>query len=172
MRRITSTLLIAVLVFQMAGTWGIFQCRRMQVRKEVKREIKLNLAQRSNTTFVFDSEEWASLEWFTDDEFRMDGHMYDLVRVTPCPDGSVEALCLPDTEETTLHAMLADACRKAMQDDPAAGPGRAQPWTLIYLPVAQTELVIPSSRSFRNSLESPIPSSWVASADAPPPRRG
>ena len=107
-------LLLAVLVTQSVHL-GLFEVRRLAVRKEMKQRIREGLPAHELVRFTFSAADYARLE--KEDggrEFWVDGHIYDVVRSTTDADGTVRIEAVDDRDEARLMAGLKELIEQGM----------------------------------------------------------
>jgi hypothetical protein len=111
---LTSLLLLAVMAVQLVQV-ASFEVRRMALRREMKQQIRQGLPQHELVRFTFSPAEYEALE--KEDggrEFWVDGHIYDVVRRTMAPDGSMHIEAVDDRDEARLMAGLNDLLQSGM----------------------------------------------------------
>jgi len=130
---LTSLLLLAVMAVQLVQV-ASFEVRRMALRREMKQQIRQGLPQHELVRFTFSSAEYEALE--KEDggrEFWVEGHIYDVVRRTTGPDGSVHIQAVDDRDEARLMAGLNDLLQNSM-DDKGMGRDRARAVVAAFAP--------------------------------------
>lgn len=121
---LTSLLLLAVMATQLVHL-ASFELRRMSLRKEMKHRIRQGLPQAELVRFTFTVAEYAALEKEDDGkEFWVDGHIYDVVRISSDTDGSFHIEAVDDRDEARLMADLQDLLKDGMEQR-GLGRGRA-----------------------------------------------
>lgn len=117
---ITFTLVFAASLFFLAGQsldYFVFKYRQSVIRKEIKKQIKNGVAEEDLFTFAVADINTDHVEWIKPGkEFRMNGTMYDIVRMEII-DGKSYYKCINDEQEGKLFAELDEMVNKRMNDD-------------------------------------------------------
>lgn len=96
--------------------FGVFELFQKNLRSEIVNQIKRGVPQRQQVILHFGIEDYrntsSKIDWKDDNEFRLDGKMYDIVK-TEFTEDSVFVYCIIDTEETDLYSIL----DKLIEDD-------------------------------------------------------
>jgi len=88
----------------MAGYHFIFHFHQSEIKREVKQAIKSNPGNENIVKFSFsvnDKESIEKLSWEGDDEFILDGEMYDVIS-KKIENGKLIIHCISDKKETAL----------------------------------------------------------------------
>lgn len=117
---ITFVFVMAASLFFVAGQsldYFVFKYRQSQIRKEIKKQIKNGVAEEDLFTFAVADINTDHVEWIKPGkEFRMNGTMYDIVRME-LMDGKSYYKCINDEQEGKLFAELDEMVHKRMNDD-------------------------------------------------------
>lgn len=113
-RQVCSILFLLILVLPTVVTYTYFQYRR----KEIKREVKLQLANLNFDDLVllrFSNHELdAKVRWKHSKEFEFEGKMFDIIQLKKSKD-SISFWCWLDKQETELNnklnTLLVEVCR-------------------------------------------------------------
>lgn len=137
---LTALLLLALMAMQLVQV-ASFEVRRMVLRQEIKQRIHLGLPEDELVRFAFTRTAYEALE--KEDggrEFRIDGHLYDVVRSTVDADGTVHVEAVNDRAEARLIAHLGTLLGAGMKQ---RGMGREQARLLTsVLPMAMPEPIM------------------------------
>lgn len=115
MRRLTSILLLLILVSGSIGIQLVFNSRKIAIRSEMKKLIKNGVPEDELFAFEFKSNEtpdWTRIE----KEFRIDNHLYDVVSKEESA-GKIIYSCVSDDQETFLFANLGEQVSKLAGDN-------------------------------------------------------
>jgi hypothetical protein len=105
-RKLISFLLLFLFLWQIGGYLLEFQIESSRVRKELKKLTKEAVPLNQLVYFQFSSKEIQSLTWTKKNEFKKDGHFYDVVWRHDLKGGLIEFQCVSDDQETVLFAKL------------------------------------------------------------------
>jgi hypothetical protein len=101
-KKITAIFLLFCLVFASAGYHFVFRFQIMQAKQEMKKQLKTSDRHKEDITkFKFTGDKLDQLEWENENEFRFNGHMYDVISKHQ-ENGSVDIRCIADEKETAL----------------------------------------------------------------------
>ncbi len=114
MKRTFSIVLLLVFVFNTGGFILLFRIQQVQIRKEIKRQIKDNLDSQELAIIRVTAENQNQLHWEHAKEFRYGGMMYDVVKKVVIDNLTTVYYCITDTQETTLFANLDLLVNKSM----------------------------------------------------------
>lgn len=121
MNRLTSHLFLIIFIWQLAGFFVYFEIERNRVRKDIKQLIKNGSLKSKCRLFNFTQKEFNNLTWINDHEFKMNGHMYDVVKKNKNKHG-YSVSCIDDTQETRLFAELDDATNSNLNNQSEKAP--------------------------------------------------
>jgi len=106
MRKLISFLLLFLFLWQIGGYLLEFEIESSRVRKELKKLSKEAVPLNQLIYFQFSDKEIQNLTWTKKNEFKKDGHFYDVVWKKNLANGLVEFQCVSDDQETVLFAKL------------------------------------------------------------------
>jgi hypothetical protein len=90
----------------------VFKISQNQIRKEVKREIKMKLNESELQTIVFNKSELNTINWLeTDKEFIYHNELFDIVRTSETAT-TITYYCINDKQEEQLFANLDEHINK------------------------------------------------------------
>jgi hypothetical protein len=164
-------LFVGVLLYNSLGGFALWQVQYKQVRRGVKQALLAGVPDESLTKFVFSQVYYDQIET-EPGEFRYQGKMYDVVRITQ-RDGYLHILCLADIEEDQLNerlgSLLSEQGPKVGTTHKKGSKGFGQ---LQYL--ATSQLVIPEVVSTEGDFLLEAVSTVVGSTlvFSPPPETG
>lgn len=114
--RILSLVMISVFTMGIVGYFPIFKLEQYRIRKEIKTQIKNKIPISELHTFRFKNPT-SDVIWIRPQiEFRLNGHMYDVVHEKKHKTFT-EFKCVNDTEETILFANLDQAVQDAFAEN-------------------------------------------------------
>ncbi len=142
LRRLTSLLFAAALIFNLVGAYLVFESTRVAVRKEIKKRIKAGVPEKDLHVLRFRLDDVesgsAGIQWKHKGEFSYRGKMYDIVRKTADQE-FITYYCINDTEEEQLFARLDE-----LVNDYASGDKNTRDKTRNKLRLLVQELVKPA----------------------------
>ncbi len=114
MKKAVSFLLLILFLYSIAGIFISFKVQQFEVKKEIKLRLKKSVPKSELTLFSFhpSSDEYSTLQWIEDHEFRYNGKMYDIVYRSADSDGTLHFQCINDTKEEILFADLDEQVQK------------------------------------------------------------
>jgi hypothetical protein len=122
-RKPASIFLIVALLFNSCGAYLVFESVKKGIRKEIKRKIKAGVPESELHILRFSNndvkEGTAGLDWKDDREFKYDGKMYDIVRIT-YEGNDIIYHCVNDTQEEVLFAKLNEMVKDVNSKDKSA----------------------------------------------------
>ena len=104
MKKTVSILLLFCLLFNVVGYYIVFHIRRAEIKDEMKKTLRQNIHNQDQEIFCFslnDKTAISKLEWEDDQEFRLDGKMYDVIE-KKIENGKLIIRCISDEKETAL----------------------------------------------------------------------
>lgn len=111
-------LFILALLFLQLGYLGSFQIRRWMAREAMEGLLLAGSPEDELNHFRFSADEYDALAWEERGrEFRLQGRLYDVVRVVKGNEGFIELWCIDDERETRLM----DAMVSVVGEEPADG---------------------------------------------------
>jgi hypothetical protein len=112
MKSTVSYFLLAIFLFNTVGYFLVFKISQNQIRKEVKREIKMKLNESELHKIVFNKSELNTINWIkTDKEFIHHNELFDIVRATET-ETTITYYCINDKQEKQLFANLDEHVNK------------------------------------------------------------
>ena len=102
MKKITAIVLLVCLFLNIIGYHIVFHVRKGEIKADMKK--LLRLSDQNTEQFVFslaDKTAIEKLEWEGEDEFRLNGSMYDVIE-KKIVNGKWMIRCVSDTKETEL----------------------------------------------------------------------
>ncbi|MFA6402757.1 MAG: hypothetical protein WCX31_14230 [Salinivirgaceae bacterium] len=114
MKRAISIVLLLVFVFNTGGFIVLFKIQQVQIRKEIKRQIKENLDSQELAIIRVTTENQNQLHWEHAKEFQYGGIMYDVVKKVVIDNLTTVYYCITDTQETILFDKLDILVNKSM----------------------------------------------------------
>jgi hypothetical protein len=106
MPKLISFLLLFLFLWQIGGYLLEFEIESSRVRKELKKLSKEAVPLNQLVYFQFSAKEIQSLTWTKKNEFKKDGHFYDVVWRHHLKGGLIELQCVSDDQETELFKKL------------------------------------------------------------------
>lgn len=116
-KKVAGIFLLFCLVMPIGITYTFMHYRKIQVRKEVKRQIVAGIDKEDLVLLKFSDKELNRLHWKHSKEFELEGKMYDVVEKQAVGD-STYYWCWLDNEETTLCKQLDDLLKYTLGKDP------------------------------------------------------
>ncbi len=104
LKKIFAILLLCCLLLNIIGYHIIFCIRHSEIKAEMKRLLRLHANNEEQEVFAFslnDKKALEKLEWESDDEFNLNGEMYDVID-KKILDGKLLIRCISDKKETAL----------------------------------------------------------------------
>ena len=103
LKKIFSILLLCCLLLNVLGYHIIFYIRQTEVKAEMKRSLLFHSSKEEDLFIISlnDKKELDKLEWEGDDEFELNGEMYDVIEKKN-KDGKLIIRCISDKKETAL----------------------------------------------------------------------
>ena len=105
MRKLLLYSFLGLMCYHLLGFFSYFEWKRYDVRKEVKKAIKLSVPESQLTQFHFTNHEVHQLKWVKSHEFILNGHYYDVIKKAKSKDGYFFK-CIRDDQETQLFSQL------------------------------------------------------------------
>lgn len=117
MKKSAAIFLLAIFLFNIVGYFLAFSVVKYQVRKEIKKQIKLGLPESELTFLHIAKSDEDELSWVeSGKEFIYKDQMYDVVRVESKQDTTIYQ-CIKDTQEDALFAHLGDHVQKHIAEN-------------------------------------------------------
>ena len=141
-KKIISILLLFSLLLNIVGYHIIFHLRQVEIKSEMKTLLRLRANSEDEIDFVFsvnDKKGISKLEWEGDDEFRLNGQMYDLIE-KKIEGNKLVLRCISDEKETSLIKKFAKMNTEANSKGKLAL--LMQLFSSSYLPTSNTEMIL------------------------------
>ena len=132
--------LLCCMLLHTTGFYIVLQVHKFQMRKATRQLLLKDPSSSFLTRFTFSQEEFEQLEWEEDDEFLLDGHMYDVVS-KKMEDNHWQITCLKDEKEKSLAQLYHQHLEK---DGPKKLKRSIPLWSWIYLP-SETGIILEST---------------------------
>lgn len=104
LKKIVSILLLFCLLLNIVGYHIIFSLRKGELKAEMKKALRMRANREDEIIFVFSLKEKktiSQLEWEGNDEFRLNGQMYDVIEKR-VEKNKLVLRCISDNKETCL----------------------------------------------------------------------
>ncbi|MBL7889590.1 MAG: hypothetical protein JNL24_08560 [Bacteroidia bacterium] len=112
MKAIISYLLLTVFLFNILGYVVVFKISQIQIKKEVKRELKSKIKHSELHLISFNQNDFDQINWFEEGkEFILNNKMYDIVK-TETSENLVLLYCIDDKQEAQLFSNLDEHINK------------------------------------------------------------
>ena len=170
LKKTIATSLIFCLFLNITGYYIIFCVRQAAIKVEIKRMRCLQMSSHAETVLVFsldDKNAMNRLKWESNDEFSIDGQMYDVIE-KKISNNKLVFRCISDKKETALIRTY-----EKMNDENNAKNKSALLLKLInlsYLPAKSIELFVSYTPLPSPYLHSEIIPSRVRDVLTPPPQ--
>ena len=138
MKKLTSILVVFVIVFHLFGYFAVFKVMQRNIKKEIKTAIKQGVPDSELAYFRFPVnkkiQEKMGIRWLESNEFTYKGNMYDVVHKQY--DGEfIIFKCVNDTQEKILFTGLNKQVKNTMNNDPAKSKtlNLLQKFSFVYI---------------------------------------
>ncbi len=145
--KILAAAILFVFLYHTAGYFFAFKILQAEAKKEAQIKLKKISSDEKMLVLSFHpgNQEINRIVWLKDNEFRYEGHMYDVARVETEPSGTVRYYCLIDRKEDNINESFK---RHSGHDDPSEQPGKSsqqliQSLLQSYLAPGKNPLIIP-----------------------------
>ena len=108
MRNRIALVFLLFVTWQLVGVTTWFELSRVSIRKEIKTRIKARIPEKDLIYHSFTPDQLKNLTWLKKNEFRFNGHLYDVVHRSIQENGSVLLKCIDDIKEKVLFATLGE----------------------------------------------------------------
>ena len=167
MKRITSVIVLSVLLTHLIGFYVYFVVRQGQIRQEMRESIG-SLPDEEFETFVFTLEEYQKVK-VNGFEVKIDGKMYD--HSTPkFEDGKVILFARHDKDEDDLISFITKIVNSSNEDKKPAPSQLLSFFSLTYLSPASLTLTISADHTKLFDCYSPHLLTQPFPVESPPPR--
>lgn len=145
MRNQIALVFLLFVTWQLVGVTTWFELSRNSIRKEIKKRIEAKIPERGLIHFSFSPDQLENLAWLKKNEFRFNGHLYDVVHRSIQENGNILLKCIDDIKEKVLLASLGETTANRLGTD-------EHPTPLFFCikqllsplePNAHVELIIP-----------------------------
>lgn len=117
LKKVTVFILLSTFLFNIAGYFIAFKVLQFQIRKEIKSEIKQQLAASELTTIIINKAHPEQISWEEKGkEFYFAGGLYDIISSTETSD-SIYYYCINDVQEELLFENLDEHINKYVTTD-------------------------------------------------------
>jgi hypothetical protein len=175
LRKSIAIVLLACLTFYITGYHFYFYLRQWQIKTAVKKSLRQGMSRENTEEFVFalnEKNKDTAPEWEGDDEFRLNGEMYDVLEKR-VKNGKIFVRCINDEKETSLVKKYEDISRNDFD-------GTSKTGTILLLKLIHTFYVtgygsvyenMPdrSGQPFRDNYQHSL-SCTIADVLTPPPQ--
>lgn len=146
------------------------------MKKSIKNEMKTRIISGADSdlklTIYFTEETYKSIDWVEENEFRLNGKMYDIISEKQNDDGSIILCCFEDNKETWLFNEL-----KKQSNENSAGSDKHKNMQKL-LKIFTTTYTLPESDDLSTETFSVILNSYFSehytsihlSKHTPPPK--
>lgn len=117
MKAITSYLLLIVFLFNILGYVVVFKISQIQIKKEVKRELKSKIKRSELHLISVNQNDFDQINWVEEGkEFILNNKMYDIVK-RETSGNTILIYCIDDKQEKALFANLEDHISRHISDN-------------------------------------------------------
>ena len=117
MRNRIALVFLLFVTWQLVGVTTWFELSRVSIRKEIKTRIKARVPEKDLIHLSFSQDQLKNLTWLKKNEFRFNGHLYDVVHRSIQENGSVLLKCIDDVKEKVLFATLGETTANHLGTD-------------------------------------------------------
>lgn len=141
-----------------------------QAKHEMKQRIKNSVSREELTALYFTAAEYKNIDWFEENEFRLNGDMYDVVRKTTDDNGNSVVYVINDKKEKELFIELEKQTNRYDENSAAEEEDTQKTLELFSNPLIEftyllhEKSVLPSL-AYQSSLRS-----FVREIQPPPPK--
>lgn len=117
MKKAISIVLLSIFLFNTAGYYVFFKMAQIEIKKEIKKELKLSVNSQDLTIITFTNSETEAIHWVEKDkEFIHNNQMYDIVRRSST-DNETTLYCINDKQEKKLFEHLEEQVLKQIENN-------------------------------------------------------
>ena len=123
MKRLAAIIAIIALLFNSMGYFVVFKAVQYSVKNEIRSLIKNRIPEKELDLIMVvgnDAAKQLRMEWLDDNEFRLDGKLYDVVRRYVQNDTTFY-YCINDRNEEQLFAHLDEMVKHQSENSPVPG---------------------------------------------------
>ena len=138
LKKIVVYISLGIFISQIVGFTIFFNIEKTKIRKNLKSLIEKNLPRNELQIFSFSQQEISQLVFVKKNEFKLNGHFYDLVRKKNLSDNLLEFQCIRDDQETALFKSL------SFLVDNKVGKEKHSPLKLVFSIIIDPDLYVSS----------------------------
>lgn len=117
MKKAISIVLVSIFLFNSAGYYVFFKIAQIEIKKEIKKELKLSVNSQDLTVISFFNSEMEAIHWVEKNkEFIHNNQMYDIVRRSST-DNETTFYCINDKQEKKLFEHLEEQVLKQIENN-------------------------------------------------------
>ena len=172
MKRIASSILLLLFLYNIIGYYVVFFWEQCEVKEEMKYWITNSTSENNLTEFVFDKKDFYSLQWTEEDEFRYNGNMYDVVKTRVNQNGTITIVCISDKKEKELFTQLEEQTKQNSENS-AGRKNEHNPVKIFsddFLLVNKIISFVTSKESTCSQLLAQSFVSFISETTTPPPK--
>ena len=172
MKLLFSYTLLIIFAYSIIGYYPVFLLSQSEVKNEMDQRIRNVVPPDEVSVLIFNEADYLGLIWNNNKEFRYNGNMYDVVKVSKKENGNVHIYCINDKKETELLTEL----EKQTQNNSSRSTSENQrqnqfsPFSNFYLPAGtNTDFVPEESTILAPDFQSSF-ISFIEDIPSPPPK--
>ena len=117
MKKATDILLLGIFLFNTTGYFVFFKIAQIEIKKEIKREIKLHLQSEELTIIRFSNSDINAIHWIEKNkEFIYQDQMFDIVR-SSSNSNETTFYCINDKQEKKIFQNLEEQVLKQIESN-------------------------------------------------------
>jgi len=174
MKLLFSYILLTIFAYSIVGYYPVFLWSQGEVKDEIAQRIRNVVPPDEISVLIFNETDYAGLVWNDDKEFRYNGNMYDVVKISKKENGNIHIYCLNDKKETALLTELEKQTQNNSSRSTSENQGQNQfgPFVNFYLPAnTNTDFVPEASTILAPNFQS-LFISFIGDIPSPPPKPG
>lgn len=172
MKLFFSYILLTIFAYSIVGYYPVFLWNQSEIKDEIAQRISNVVPPDEISVLIFNEAGYSGLIWNGNKEFRYNGNMYDVVKVSKKENGNVHIYCINDKKETKLLTEL----EKQTQNNSSRSTSENQrqnlfsPFSNFYLPAnTNTDFVPEESTILAPDFQSSF-ISFIEDIPSPPPK--
>ena len=170
MKKILPLFLLCIFLFNTVGYYVAFKVAQVEIKREMKKEIKLNLNEDELTIIRFTRKEIKSIKWLEiNKEFFYSDQLFDIVRIAE-DESSVTLYCINDKQERKLFSTLEDQVLKHIQNNKNSNKNKTNSVKTDFFEEQDITCSIPNPSLLNESPYDCSAYSVSLSISTPPPR--
>ncbi len=170
MKKILPLFLLCIFLFNTVGYYVAFKVAQVEIKREIKKEIKLNLNEDELTIIRFTRKEIKSIKWLEiNKEFFYSDQLFDIVRIAE-DESSVTFYCINDKQERKLFSTLEDQVLKHIQNNKNSNKNKTNSVKTDFFEEQDITCSIPNPSLLNESPYDCRAYSVSLSISTPPPR--